>query len=163
MAGFSIHHPSKPGGWAVVPWASGVALVALAVAWGFTNWIPAELERAAYAGAGGLIVLGAAGILLRNRGAACEGMAIEGGMLRWSAPRSTPPTGEIGLAEISSVRIDTGDRTLSILPHVGKAIAVPEQCVQDLWSMASALASKQPQIEIYVDGNRIAGAPDAHP
>lgn len=148
MAGFSIETPSKSRRSMAIPWACGLVVAAVAGIWCFTHWIPAELERHALAGAGAIVVLGTAAFLFGRRGTPRGG----GGKLCWT----TLPAGEIDLIEVESVRIDTGDRTFLIVPREGKPISVPDQCVQDLWSIASELASKQPQIRIYVDANRIA-------
>jgi hypothetical protein len=158
MAGFRIEHPSESRGEMIVPWACGLVVAAIAGVWQFTHWIPAEHETAAMAAAGAGVLLGALAFLAGRRGAV-SGVA-SGAKLVWCVPRSTQPAGEIDLKDIAAVRIDTGDRVFLIIPHVGKPIPVAEQCVQDLWSMASELASKQPQIEIYVDGNRVAAPRD---
>jgi hypothetical protein len=133
-----------------------MALLLSLYVWLFTGWLPGT-GRGIVLGAWALVMLSitlsSAVEVFRPVRRACW---IRHGVFGWSAPRCRPPAGEVPLAEITAIRLNTSERHFTIQRSHGTQLAVPEQCVQEAQKIAREIVMRQPSAQLYVDGNLVA-------
>lgn len=81
---------------------------------------------------------------------------IRDGAFGWRCPRCRPSGGEVQLADVVALRLNTTERHFTLVLRAGGLISIPEQVVQDALHIARKIVARHPTIELYVDGIKAA-------
>jgi hypothetical protein len=136
--------------------AAGIAGFGLVLyVWRFTPLLPGDLRNVGFGFWSVVLLLLALSSAVEVFRPVRRASWIRDGVFGWSASRCRPSAGEVRLAEITALRLDTSERHFTIVRDAGALMSVPEQCTIDALQIAREIVARQPSIELYVDERKV--------